>query len=232
MKWFFFLLLAANLLFFGVMRWGSAPAGETMRGHDPFRAEQIRLLSEQEVERLRAEQPPAEQPPVPAGPEAPAASAVSNPGICLEWGSFSGAARGRALQALQALQLGDRLSEVAKEKAGGYWVYIPPRKSLQDALKKAEELKRLGIAESYVIQDSGKWRYAVSLGIFSTGEAAARYLKEVEAKGVRSALFGPRTVEGDAYTFRIRDADAGVAAQVARLRPDFPGTELKPVECK
>lgn len=226
MKWIFAILLLANLVFFAVMQLGSAKPRDAMRGHEPVKADQVKLLPE-----------PAQQPPLALtmsgvadkGNEAPAPQA--KPEVCLEWGQFSGEALSRATQALDKLQLGEQLEPRKAEKSGGYWVYVAPRKTLPEAQKKTDELKQLGVTESYIIRE-GKMQFAISLGIFSTEEAANKYLEQLRAKGVKSAVTGPRTQEIDATIFHIKDSSDAMSTQLAKLKLDFPGSELKAVECR
>lgn len=227
MKWIFAILLVINLLFFTVMQLGDGHGRESGRGHEPLRAEEIRLLPE-----------PPEAPElalamsgVPNRP-AEAAAAEAKPAVCLEWGAFSGDDLKRAELALEQLQLGDRLARYQAGKAEGYWVYIAPRRTLQEAQKKADELKRLGVQESFIIREKSKWQYAISLGIFSTEEAAAKYLDQLREKGVKTAVAGPRGAEAEGAVFQVRDADDGTTAALTRLKLDFPGSGLKAVECR
>jgi hypothetical protein len=75
-------------------------------------------------------------------------------------------------------------------------------------------------------------QHAISLGIFSTAEAAAKYLDQLRAKGVKSAISGPRTQEIDATVFQFKDSGEAMTAQLAKLKLDFPDSELKAVECR
>lgn len=79
--------------------------------------------------------------------------------------------------------------------SGHYWVFIPPLPSKQDADRKAGELKALRVPEFFIVQDAGPNRYAISLGIFSSKEAAAERLAELREKGVRSAKVGARDLK-------------------------------------
>lgn len=221
MKWIFAILLAINLLFFAVMQLGSRHDSEPLRGHEPVKAEKIRLLAESR----KASEPVTAKP----GDGAPA---ETKPEICLEWGSFSGDMLKRAGQALEKLQLGEKLTQRKAEKSGGYWVYIMPRKTLPEAQKKVDELKRLGVQESYIVREPSAMQHAISLGIFSTAEAAAKYLDQLREKGVKSAISGPRTQEIDAIVFQVKDGGESVTAQLTQLKLDFPGSELKAAECR
>ncbi|MHB1621519.1 MAG: SPOR domain-containing protein [Sulfuricella sp.] len=227
MKWIFAILLVINILFFTVMQLGSSHGREPMRGHEPVKAEKIKLVAEpQKAPELALAM---SEPPVKSGDGSPGAA---KPEICLEWGQFSGDALKRVAQALEKLQLGEKLIQRKAEKSGGYWVYVTPRKTLQEAQKKMDELKRLGVRESYIVREPSAMQYAISLGIFSTAEAAAKYLDQLREKGVKSAVSGPRTQEIDATVFQIKDSGESMTAQLTKLKQDFPGSELKAVECR
>lgn len=227
MKWIFAILLVINILFFTVMRLGSSHGGEPMRGHEPVKAEKIKLLAEPKKAPELALS--ASEGSAMSGDRAPVAAKSE---ICLEWGQFSGDTLKRVAQALEKLQLGEKLIQHKAEKSGGYWVYVTPRKTLQEAQKKADELKRLGVQESYIVREPSAMQYAISLGIFSTAEAATKYLDQLHEKGVKSAISGPRTQEIDATVFQIKDSGESMTAQLTKLKLNFPGSELKAVECR
>lgn len=217
MKWLFFILLLANLLFFGVMQPLSGRGGEPMAAHKPLNADRMKLLTPEQVRQL------------PEQKRNQVASADS--AACLEWGAFAGDELARAQEALQKLQLGGSVSQRKIEQTRDFWVFIPPLKSRPDALKKTDELKALGVVESYVVDDS-KWRNAVSLGVFSTEDAAANYLAQLREKGVRSAKTAPRIHENGLVNLVIRPAGDKIEAELARLKQEFPGSGLKAVDCR
>ena len=216
MRWLFALLLIANIAFFAVMQLPEgSPDNDPMASHAPHHAEKIRLLQEMESA------------PTQAQPAAP-------PQICLEWGIFSKPELDRAQSALQPLQLGEGAITLRStaEKASKYWVYIPPLKSRPEAQKKQEELKELGIEESLVMQDNNKWRHAISLGVFSTQEAADKYHAELRTKyNIKSAKSGPRTLDDGHSSMLIKASGTNLEADLVKLKQDFPGTELKAVPC-
>lgn len=225
MKWLFAILLVINILFFTVMQLNSSHGRETMRGHEPVKAEQIKLLAEPQ----KALELPMSETPVKSGDSA---QIEVKPEICLEWGQFSGDTLKRVVQALEKLHLGEKITQHKAEKSGGYWVYVTPRKTLQEAQKKVAELKQLGVEESYIVREPLVMQYAISMGIFSTAEAAEKYLDQLREKGVKSAVSGPRTQEIDAAVFQIKDSGEAMTAQLTKLNLDFPGSELKAVECR
>ena len=194
---------------------------EPMRRHQQVKAENIKLLAE-------SGKAPGLALAVSEAPGKPAEKAGAKPEVCLEWGVFSGDGLTRAVQALEKLQLGDKLIQHKVDKPEGYWVYVMPRKTLQDAQKKVDELKRLGVQESFIIRENSKWQYAISLGMFTTAEAAAKFLDQLREKGVKSAVSGPRSHEAGSVVFQVKDVSDSTAAQLARMKLDFPGSELRP----
>lgn len=218
MRWIFALLLIANVAFFVVMQMSQNNSGsDPMASHTPYHAEQVRLLPGTDLPQAQPLAPPSE-PPL----------------VCLEWGTFSKAELARAQEALKPLQLGEGTVSVhsGPEKTSKYWVYIPPLKSRAEAQKKQEELKDLGIEDSMIMQDNNKWRHAVSLGVFSTQEAADKYLADLRAKNnVKSAKSGPRTLDTGHSSLLIQTSGADFEADLVKLKQNFQGTELKAVPC-
>jgi hypothetical protein len=87
-----------------------------------------------------------------------------------------------------------RLKATQLEAANGWWVFIPPQPDRTTAEKKAGELTQLGVRD-FFIANHGTQPFAISLGIFSSEEAAHRHLEELRGKGVRSARVGRRSLE-------------------------------------
>ena len=227
MKWIFAILLVINILFFTVMGLGSSHSRESVRGHEPMQAEKIKLLPDSsEGAELSLSLSGIPDKPVEK------TAVESNQALCLEWGVFSGGDLKRAVQALDKLQLGDKLAQYKAAQLNGYWVYIAPRKTLLEAQRKADELKKFGVQETFIIRESSKWQYAISLGIFSTEAAAAKFLDQLREKGVKSAVSGPRSHEADAAVFQVKDTSDSMTVMLTKLKLDFPGSELKAVECK
>jgi len=222
MKAIFFVLLAVNVVVLTLFQFGGTRGGEPMKGHEPFQPEKVKLVSEAEMKSRKT--------PEPEKPVSPPVAVA--PPQCLEWSAIAESDLGRAKLALQQLKLWEKTSVQKIEKATGYWVFVPPRKSLADAQKKVEELKHLGVTEMFILQDATQWRYAISLGVFSTEEAAVKYLAQLKEKGVRSAEAGPRNRKTDASVFNLKNLESAMADGVTKLRQEFPGSEVKTVDCR
>jgi hypothetical protein len=222
-KWLFYLLLLANVVFFAYMQLVTGDNGEAALGRRQFNAEKIKLVNPKEALTIPVLKPAVKLENAPAAARAAA---------CMEWGVFSGTDLARAQDALDKLQLGESLSLRSSEETVGYWVYIPPLKTKKDAESKIAELKALGIGEYFLMQDYSPWRNAISLGVFKSEELARNYLAKLQAKGVKSAVIGERNHQVKRTLFQIRNAGDALATKLAELQRDFPGSELKAVECK
>ena len=218
MRAFFLLLIAANLAFFAWTQYYAAPegAGDPEPARRQVNPSSIRLLTGPELADLPALKP------APAAEPGPAA-----PGSCIEWGGFSVAEAPRAEQVLAPLALGARLSQRRSEEKAGWWVFIPPQGSRAGAQKKTAELKSLGVDDYFVLQDEGSFRWAVSLGVFSSEEAARARLEALRARGVRSAQTGEREAQVAKIWFQVRGTDAPLQAKLKGLAQGLPGTEVR-----
>jgi len=91
---------------------------------------------------------------------------------CLELGALTSADFARAEKALEAAGLAGRLSQRRAEQTAGWWVFIPSQGSRLGALKKAAELKALGIEDYYIMGEDAEAPFALSLGVFRSEQAA------------------------------------------------------------
>ena len=208
MRTVFLLLLLANVAFFSWARY-LAPGDAAAEGV---------LAREQDPEKLKIV-PPSE----PARPVVkPAASTA-----CLEWGGFNPADFSRAEKALEPLALGPRLAQRRIEESASWWVHIPPQGSRQGALKKAGELKALGIDDYFIVGEESESRWALSLGVFRTEEAAQARLAALRAQGVRSAIVGLREAVVPKVWLQVKGVDATLEARLKEIAKGIDGSELR-----
>jgi len=216
----FLLLVAANLALYAWFQHYSPV--ESAADSEPVRRqvnpEKIRLLEGKELTGLASAKPK------PAPPAATAPGAVAS---CLEWGGFAIAEAPKAEQALAPLALGARLTQRRSEETAGWWVFIPPQPNRAAAMKKTAELKSLGIDDYFILQDEGKMRWAVSLGVFSSEESARSRLEALRAKGVRSAQTGEREAQVSKIWFQLRAPEPALQARLRESAQGFPGTEVR-----
>jgi hypothetical protein len=88
------------------------------------------------------------------------------------------------------------------------------------------QLRRQGVTEMSIRPDN-----AISLGVFSTEDAARRYQASLEAKGVKGADAGPFTRELREIVMLVREPDTEAVARLALLQRDYAGTQLRAVPC-
>lgn len=215
----FLLLLAANVALFAWTRFlaPADPAVDRQPLAREIEPEKLRIVSERELAKPRSA-PARPRPPA----EAPRTSAVA----CLEWGSFSPAEASRAARELDALELGARLAQYRGEETASWWVHFPPQGSRANALRKATELKKLGIEDFFVVQDAGPAQWALSLGIFTTQEAAKAHLAALQKRGVRTAVIGERETRVPKVWFQVREVDGRLKARLDELAKAYEGATL------
>lgn len=190
-----------------------------------IKPEKVRLLHSEDGKRASAQQSPA-----PVSPAAPD-SRTAVPAACLEWGLFAGPDVARADAAIAGLGLPQESVQRSVAGAGGYWVYMPPLKSKAEVGRKITELKNFGVTDFFVMQEPAALRNAISLGIFKTEEGAQKLLDELRNKGVRTAVVSRRDNFLRQVEFFLREPTDAVAARLAELQREFPGSVVKAVVC-
>ena len=214
MKGVFFVLLAANLglaAFVYVRDRLPNPDAQLLR--QQMNADQIRIVA-----------------PRPIPPPAPVATAPG-PGVCLEWGPFGATELPKAQAALDSLALGERVRRIEVGVSTSYWVYIPPLKSKADMDRKTIQLKERGVIDYSPILEAGRWRYAISLGVFRDEGGAKKRLALLQKKGVRSAQIGEREQRVTQTAFIVRDPTEAQSAQMVNLKAEYPGSDPRAVDC-
>lgn len=224
MKLMVWVLVLVNALLFAYF---NLPAHETkvnLVSHKPIEPEKIKLLTEEEIKAMPKKAADA--------PEAQAVAAAPPAQFaCYEWGSFSAASLPRARNILTKFSVEYTAKQQNAQEATRWWVYIPRQPSLQAAQNKVAELKTLGVEEFFVVQEP-QWKNAISFGVFKDEQLATKLLEELKAKGVVSAVKGVRNQEKGQASLLINKMSSDVAVEIERLKPDFPGSELKQVSCQ
>jgi cell division septation protein DedD len=218
MRLLVFLLVLANLLFFV---WTQGHFGSSANP-DALRLEQ-QLLADQVTIVARGEPP---------GGAAKAGKVLDKkaPDGCLLWNELPIAEADRLERLLAEKFTAFKARRSVTTGSSTYWAFIPPLANKQEAEKKAAELKKLGAPEFYVVQDAGPNRLAISLGIFSSEEAANERRETLRAKGIKTAQVGERSTRPALAALEVHgpgeQADALREAALALL------PEVKPAACK
>jgi hypothetical protein len=145
---------------------------------------------------------------------------------CVEFYGITPADAQRASAAFASLQLGPRLVERRIEEVTRHWVFVPPNRDRKLVEARMAELRRQGVLDLSIRPDN-----AISLGVFSTEEAARRFLASIEAKGVRGAEQGPFAKDLREVVMLVREPDTETVARLTILQRDYPGTQMRAVPC-
>lgn len=215
------ILLLANAGYYawaqGWLRaWGLAPQeqSEPERMANQIRPEALRIL-------------PGKDAPAPA-PEAPAAAASTPAGApaggeCLQAGTFDERQAEALRAAAAALPQGSWALEAAV--VPGRWMVYMGRFADNEALeKKRAELRSRNVAYD---RPGAALEPGLSLGRFSSEEAATRELANLGKQGVRTARVVQERPEAKAYTLRLPAVDAALRPQLDTLRPALAGKALR-----
>ena len=149
---------------------------------------------------------------------------------CTEIGNFNTVEARKFEAQLASLRLPAKPVPRSVQEAASHMVYIPSQDGKDGADRKAAELRRLGIQDFYVIPDSQSnptLRWAISLGVFKTEEAAKAYIGQLIPQGVRSARIMARNVTSTRQAYQWRDIDAATKASLDSLKAKFPNQEMR-----
>jgi len=223
----FLVLLLANLALYTWLRYGTSEA-EPVPLSRQIAPDKLKVVAPAGLPPVSAvTKPPTPAPAPAAAPAAAAAPATASSAACMEWGSFTLADASRAEQALEPLGLGTRLALRRTEEHAGWWVFIPSQGNRQLALRKAAELKQLGVEEYFIVQEEGALRWALSLGVFRTEEAAQARLAALRGQGVRTARVGVRDATVPKVWLQVKGVDAPLQARLKEIARQLEGSELR-----
>lgn len=218
-----FLLVVANLAFFAWAQGylGQRESPDAIRLSQQVAAEKLSVLSRDEPPAPRAEA---------SKPKAPAVEKKPMVEKCLAWVGLTIAEADRMDAAL-----GEKFADLRRTRhvipeSASWWVFIPPLATKADAEKKAAELKKMGAPEFFIIQEPGPNRFAISLGIFSSEQAAEERRESLRTKGVKSARTARRTVtRAEQLSLEATGQEAMVDAAREALQQQLP--DIKTAAC-
>lgn len=213
-RFLFFILLIA-IVAFGVHLWLAAPVEKSDFAARERNRDEVRIV--------------AVTPPLVAARTAEETRrAVQNlsGAACVEFSGIAASDVPRAREAFSALKLGDRLIERRIEDITRYWVFIAPARDRRAAEVTMAQLRRQNVADMSIRPDN-----AISLGVFSTEDAARRFLVSIENKGVRGAEIGPFIRELREIVMLVRDPDTETVARLTILQRDYTNAQLRAVPC-
>lgn len=215
MRIFVFLLFLANLLFFAWTRgyFGVAENADALRLNQQLRADQVRIVAN--------DVPPPEV----ARPEKKVAKPEEKAPVetCILLAELPPADADRLESSLTESLAGVTAARTNFPDTSSFWVHIPPLKTKRDAEIKAGELKDLGIKEYFIVQESGANQLAISLGLFSSSDAATAALAKLREQGVRSARIAERQLKPALAQLELRAPEAKAGELEQWLAKTAPG---------
>jgi hypothetical protein len=223
---FALLMLAANLAFFAwTQGWLDDIVG-------------LRAAGDREPQRLSRQVKPDSvtvlSPDAAASATAPAAAARPNaaaaaeaPTTCLEAGPFAAADVAAALAAAQTVVGADRIAEQRTDKPGRWIVYLGQYLVRDDLLKKADELKKLGV-EYLEVRGAPELEPGLQLGYYSERANAERALEQFGKQGVRGARIVQTVPPGSSSMLRIERTPQNLVAPLTTLKDDALRGGFKP----
>ncbi|MGZ3238273.1 MAG: SPOR domain-containing protein [Burkholderiaceae bacterium] len=235
LKFFFACLLLANGALFAYQRGyldTLIPDGrEPSRASRQLNADKIKLISASEAAAAAAPSASAISN-APASAIDPVADAEKKPDAvaviaCTEIGNFIDADALKFEKQLASLTLGDRLSRRKIEEISSRIVAIPSQGSKEGADKKANELRRFGITDFFIIKDPGNLQWGISLGVYKTQDAAQNRLVDLVKKGVHSARITPYSTSSTKVAFQLRNLDMTTKEAVEKIKGGFPQQEVR-----
>lgn len=256
MKRLFWILLLLNVVAFAYFKRDAlSPAVSSLK--QEIHPEQMKLLSASALETypkrtvapaqdtsLVASPPPAETPtnttPAAEAKVADKKDPVKTPearpvaaGACYEWSSFSTARVSEAVNLAQQLNVKAQAGPpVFGQENIRYWIYKPPMASAEAAQTKAEELRKLGVEDFFIVQDDPKWRNAISFGVFRDEKLADKLMEDLKAKGVRLLIKSTRNGGQGQVVIKLQNVNAQQFASLQKSQSQFPDAVLKEIPCQ
>ena len=148
---------------------------------------------------------------------------------CLVWGNFYEEQLKYAETVLSEL-----FSDLfySQEESGDtimYWLHIPQLPNKEAANREINKLRNHGIV-SFRVKDDGKWKNAISLGMFYDQKDALKQFKEIEKKGITNAKIEERSVILKKIV--IHNPTPRIKEQMQKLVEQFDDTQLAQDKCE
>lgn len=150
---------------------------------------------------------------------------------CYEWSGFNMTRVTDAANAAQQLNIKTQtnMTSTGQENVR-YWIYKPPLATPEAAQAKAEELRKLGVEDFFIVQDDPKWRNAISFGVFRDEKLADKLMVDLKSKGVNLIIKAPRN--GGQAVIKLLQVTPQQFASLQKSRSHFPDTVLKEIPCQ
>ena len=214
-RFIFFLLLLANVavgahLYLSETRPGSAPPTE-------FNRDALKIVSVADPAKAQAD----------ALASRKLAESLKG-SACVDFG-VKPADGTRAGISFAAMNLGDRLSSRNAEDYTRFAVSLPSQKDKRAADMLVTGLKKTGVKDVSVLGDN-----SISLGLYSSDEAAKKAAAEIQSRAgslAKDLQITPRNLQVRETLFTVKEPDMNMIARLTILQREFEGSSLKAVTC-
>jgi hypothetical protein len=178
------------------------------------------------------ESKPAEKTVAEKAPAAkPAETHVAVQTACYEWSGFNMARVTEAASVAQQMNIKTQTNMTSTgQESVRYWIYKPPLASAEAAQTKADELRKLGVEDFFIVQDDPKWRNAISFGVFRDEKLADKLMADLKNKGVKLLIKATRN--GGQAVIKLQQVTPQQFASLQKSRSHFPDSVLKEIPCQ
>ncbi len=159
-----------------------------------------------------------------------AAAKAVPPIACFEFAGLTLADSQQLEEKLKPLAFGARQTRSEIAEVATNMVYLPPQANQDAAEKKLAAVKKLGLTDVSLVQDQSPLRWAISLGVFKTPEAARNYLASLQKRGFKEAKIAPRAVSASKFVLRFSEVTAAEKKALDQLQSQVPNMDAH--ECK
>lgn len=135
----------------------------------------------------------------------------------------------RAQAVFAAMNLGSRMSSRNVEEFSRFSVTLPPQKDKRAVDALVASLKKAGVKDVSAFGDN-----AISLGLFSSDEAAQKLVSDLKAKAqslVKDVQVNPRNPQLKETLFTLREPDTNMVARLTLMQREFNSSSLRAVTC-
>jgi hypothetical protein len=145
---------------------------------------------------------------------------------CVELAGLGIGGAPRARELLGALDLGGRLTERKVEEVTKYAVYIPALANKRAIDEAVAQLKARNVRDYQVLGDN-----SISIGTFSSEDAANRHLADMTKKGVKNARIAGRNRELRDVVFVVAQPDSDIVGRLMLVARDLQGAKWTGAAC-
>lgn len=239
MRTIFFFFLVLNVIIF-VWPSGSSNGSNKVSTAIPAGVKKLVLVSEAEAEKLnknsevKSGQASGQKAVRTASSESSTQKKRgTKAAVCYSLGPFEAESQVKSISA-KLRDLGASTNDRVEKSHDpiGFWLYLPPYKSWNDARRKVMELEQQGMSDVFIM-GRGRMKNAVSLGLFKEQKAADSRLAELKKQGVE-AQSETQYSDDERYWIDV-DVEAGkphVVSAIEAIAKGLTILDLLPRKCQ